>query len=816
MKKNILRALFYLLIFVIICLAGGTAYLYMLKPKYNGNLRLSGLKSSTEVIFDEYAVPHIYASNEHDAYFALGYVHAQERLFQMEMLNRLASGRLSEVIGKDSLVLSSDKFFRTLGLDRYAQMMTDSCFADTDAAFITAADAYLAGINSFIEEGATPLEFTLLGIPKEKFERKDLFLCAAYMSYSFSLALRTDPVTTLIKEQYGDAYYRELGGQPLPSETLIPVYDPAKDTTSLDSAGLQALRDFAAVGTGQLQHSIIRPFTGSNGWAVSGKKTESGAPYFCNDTHIFFGQPSVWYEAHLAYGNFEFYGNHLAGFPFGVLGRTKAKSWGLTMFENDDVDFYREKYHPENKNVLIAGKGFDTLRSITDTIQIKDAEPEILTLRHSRHGVLINDFLPNDTSAAPVSMWWTFLQRPSNLMSVIHEMTHAKSLDAFEKSLAGLSAPGLNVMYADTAGNIAWWAVAHLPDRKPETDPKVFLDGAGGKDEIQGFLPFEKNPKSVNPRSGFVYSANNRPDSVDGRFYAGYYVPDTRAERITDFLSEKKKFSISDMKTLITDTSSPDLKPVISEICRILEREERLGDEESKKLIQLLKSWDSEHSTEALAPVLYYRMIYHIFREAMADELTEATYQDFVMTHLFKRSIEPMMANDTSAWWDNIHTPEVRETKRGAVVKAFEKSIEELRETYGENPDTWTWGRAHTLEHIHPIGMKEPFDKIFNVGPFPMKGGMETVNNMSFHLTEEPVFKVIFGPAMRIVTDMADPVRCSESVIPTGQSGYAFGKYYDNQAELFNQGKFRPQYMSRDEAEKNAVGKLLIRPKKEN
>ena len=333
----IFKILLALLIIFPAALLGGLIYLYSLQPQYSGRLTLAGLQDKVEVIFDSYGIPHIYGQCETDVYFALGYVHAQERLFQMEMMRRVAAGRLAEILGEK--LVKTDKFFRTLGMSQDADKNAAHFFKNPSKPWQKSVLAYLAGVNRFIDHGDMPLEFRILGIPKEKFTPRDIYLNGALMAFGFAAGFQMDPLVTKAYHKLGWNYIKDWVLDWPPGAQKIPVY-PTNYSASAETL---------AASINEIVVNLPVPdWIGSNGWVVSDKKTASGKVIFANDTHMMYAQPSVWYEAHLEYPGFSFYGNFAAGIPFALIGHTRFAAWGLTMFENDDVDFYRERLNPDN------------------------------------------------------------------------------------------------------------------------------------------------------------------------------------------------------------------------------------------------------------------------------------------------------------------------------------------------------------------------------------------------------------------------------------------------------------------------------------
>ncbi|HPH83352.1 MAG TPA: penicillin acylase family protein, partial [Flavobacteriales bacterium] len=368
MLKKILLGI---LLLLVLLAAGLGIWLYSLKPDYSGDLNLKGIKEEVQVFYDDFGVPHIYAKNEEDAYCALGYVVAQDRLFQIEMIRRLASGRLSEVLG-NSLV-RTDRFFRTLGINRHAKWSAEEFQKRAPEAVKKSTQAYINGINQYIENGSTPIEFRILGIEKEAYTLQDVFLITGYMAFGFAEGFRIDPMVEGMYRKAGEVFMKDLElGWPKESLT-IPVHPRVMANAEQLSQNIDHI----------LETYPVSPWIGSNSWVLAPKKTKNGKTLLCNDTHMGYAQPSIWYEAHLEYPGFHFYGNHLSGFPFALTGHSDFCGNGLTMFENDDVDFYIEQR--DGNNVLF-NKVPTPLKMYTEVIHVKDSSDVNLQVAESTHG----------------------------------------------------------------------------------------------------------------------------------------------------------------------------------------------------------------------------------------------------------------------------------------------------------------------------------------------------------------------------------------------------------------------------------------------
>jgi len=789
------KFLLVLVLLIVVLGIGLCAYIFHLKPKYEGELELKNLQKETTVYFDDFGVPHIYADSEKDAMTALGYVHAQERLWQMELLRRIAPGRLSEIFG--SVALKNDKFFSGIGIEEASAKAIAKLDKNSQAYQLT--QAYLDGINQYLEEGVTPIEFTLVGVKKQKFTIKDVYNIFGYMSFSFAMAQKTDPLLTDIRNKYGVAYLKDLGIEGEFNTTQLKSSKANSEEYSAIAKSVAALLD----------KSPIPPFIGSNSWVAGPHKTKSGKVIFANDPHIGFSQPGTWYEAHIITPKHELYGCYLAGTPFPLLAHNRDYAYGLTMFENDDIDFYQEKNNPNNASQYQTPTGFANYEVRTKTIKVKDTSDVVLTVKTTRHGPIMNDVLDRLGKKNPIAMSWTFTREPIQILDAVYGLSHAKNKDDFRKAVQLVAAPGLNVMYGDAKGNVAWWATGKLYKHDKGVNTFLILDGASGKDDIKEFLDFSKNPSAENPEWGYVYSANNQPEAIDGYLYPGYYLPEDRAKRISSLMNAKSDWDKEAISKMIYDNTSPIAPQTAQKLISNLDN--KTFSAEEKEAIEVLKSWKGSTNLEDVAPTIYNKWIYLYLKNTFEDEMGKDNFDLFLGTHIGKQIIARQVDNENSVWWDNIKTKNVKETRKDIVSKSFHDAISELQKQLGPSISDWNWGKVHTVEHEHPLGKIAALRKLFNVGPFESPGSNEVINNLFFGFNDEGKYYVKGGPSTRRIVDFSD-IENSWSILPTGQSGNPFSKHYHDQAEMYNEGKFRKMKLNKEEIIKTST-KLILKPK---
>ncbi|GFD96550.1 penicillin amidase [Alteromonas sp. KUL156] len=792
--KLLKKSLKIVLLLLVLLSVGIWLFTKTLHPTYKGELELNSISDKVTVYYDEVGVPHINAQNQLDAYTALGYVHAQDRLWQMELIRRISAGRLAEVFGKD--LVRVDKFFSGLGIEEAAEKTIQELEKNSETYKLT--EAYLNGVNQFIEEGATPLEFYLVGLDKENYTIKDVYNVFGYMAFSFAIAHKTDPLLTEVKEKLGESYVNEL----------LNSFD--KNLTLNKTTNKGTIKAEMSIAVSKIVDQLpVAPFIGSNSWVIAPPKAKNGKVIFANDPHIAFSQPSVWYQNHIKTPDFEIYGFNLALMPFPLLGHNKEYAYGLTMLANDDLNFYIEENNPENSMEYKTLNGYQKYELWDKRIKVKGGKDTTYQVKVSKHGPIMNGLIEHVTDERPIAMNWIYTQLPNQLLEASHKMSHANSLQNFKTGTAKIHAPGLNVMYGDKKGNVGWFASAKLYQLRDSLSSKTYLNGTSGKDEIVEYLDFKDNPQAENPSWNYVYSANNQPDSVRGKLYPGYYQPEDRAKRIVQLLESKNDFTKEDVAEMIYDVTSPVVPEIGRELLASVDKSSLSPS--AKKAYSVLEKWDGEYLKTNVAPTIYNRFLYEFLTATYKDELGDS-FQLFIDTQLQDQVLAQQAKREQSVWWDNILTINKVETRNEIITTAFQKSITFLQNQLGENVDNWTWNRVISVEYEHAIGKAGGLlRKLFNVGPYETIGGNEVINNQIFKLDSTGVYKIHGGPSTRRVIDFSD-VENSIAILPTGQSGNVFSPYYKDQAQKYVDGEFVKMILNEATIKKSA-NKLVFLPK---
>ncbi len=770
-------------------------YVSTKQPQRSGTLYLPQLTAPVSVAYDERGVPHIKAENQMDMYRALGYVQAQDRLFQLEIMRRLANGELSEILGPE--MIEVDRLFRTLRLRDHANDYMAKM--DPNSQSMRVLEAYLEGVNHYQESRPKPVEFDLLDIEERPFTKEDSFAIVGYTAYSFATAFRTEPLMTYIRDRLGSDY-------------LEPFEIAWQSQSSLEQIITKAdwydLNRIAKLTQEVLVNARLPQFEGSNAWVISGDRTESGKPILAGDPHISFSLPSVWYEAHLSAPDFELYGHFGDLSPFASLGHNSDFGWSITMFQNDDLDLIAETVNPENANEVLHNGEWVKFEEQDEIVLVKGADPVKFTLRRSPNGPIINDALNETLGDTPVAIWWAFLETENPIMDAFYELNRADTLSLARVAASKIHAPGFNVMWANTQGDIAWWAAAKLPKRPLGVDSTYILDGKNVQTSTWEYHPFTANPQEENPSRGYIVSANHQPVSSAKIEIPGYYNLPDRGRRLNDLLSDNNiRWNVFHNQALQLDVETDYAQRVLQPILGDLRRAAKTGQEHS--CVEMLALWEGDYPVDSVAATIYTEFSYQLMRAALADDLGEVFFKTALRTRVIDHALPKIVADLNSPWW--ARNGALQSATRAEIVEqAWRETWGHLTQLYGDNPERWLWGRAHTLVHEHPLGKNRILGWLLNVGPFAVPGSHEVPNNLSARHGSAP-WIVEYGPSTRRIIDFSIPGR-SVGILPVGQSGVLFDKHYADQALAYVRGEYMVQYLDAETVKAHTQSTLLLQP----
>lgn len=763
-----LKRILLVLALILIALGAGTySFLKSSLPPMQGELTLRNLSNPVQVVRDQYGIPHITATNTPDAFRALGFFMAGERLFQMELSRRMTQGELAEVFG--DIALPSDKLYRSLMLRRSVERMLAQEKAEGrfDQAMWDLMEAYFDGVNQYVETQALPYELTLLGLKPRPFTPLDAYIMTGHMAYSFGIALKADPLMTELAQKLSLEKFQALRN--------VPLKAPVKISTLWEEP-------FFELAT---ENHFISSFEGSNAWLIAPERSSSGKSLFANDPHIGFSHPATWVEAHIKTPDLELYGHYLPLVPFAILGHTPLHAWGFTMSLSDDMDLYAEELNRADKTVLFNGQPVP-YQEWSESIRIKNRPDLKLEMIETPHGPLMDHAL----ARSGLALKWAFHRIKNNPMKALYEMARARNMQQFEAALQFGTAPGLNVMYAD-AKNIAWWIFGDMAIKKnPNSD--MILDGSSGEDEYERVLSWNEKPHLVNPKEGFIVTANSRPEGLRADM-RGDWQSDNRYQTLVKELRKKTAWNPEETRALQTRNFNHQTQPLLKNLLKSL----ALTDSQRasyQKTLKELSTWDFQSEVTSHPAALYHQWNNEVITRLLSS-LPEDLRATYLSTPYAWASYERNLLDPASPWWNSVDKSKI-------ITEAFLAAADKTR---GKN-----WGDLHTIEYVHPLGRSFPLSKIFNLGPYPMPGAYNEINNNKMRALGGD-FKVVAGPSTRRVIDFAHPEK-SWGINPIGISGHILSPFYKDQVEMFLTGQYRAQLMDAAEIHKNKSYELSLLP----
>jgi penicillin G amidase len=797
-------------------------------PQIKGQLRLAGLSRPVKVLRDSWGVPHLFAENEKDLFFAAGYVQAQDRLFQMDLNRRAATGRLAEALGDIPEVVDTDRFARTVGFARDAE----AGLAGLPPHSRELVDAFSRGINAFIHghQNNLPLEFRLLGYRPPDWTAGDTMAVAKLIGWGLGENWSLELIRLALAQERGE----EIMGQILPRHRDPGPYiiDPAIKNFPGRSAGLIPAPVRAANLSSptiekllQLDRSLRRYLNGSdpghlasNSWVIAGKRSASGHPILCNDPHLELTIPAVWYEMHLVCPDYDVIGAAFPGTPMIVLGHTRRIAWGATTTTADMEDLFIEKIHPDHPEKYLDHGRWVDFKIVTERIKIKPGQAGArdhldLQVRISRHGPIINDVAEQKPKAGEALALRYAGQDPSDPVAALADVARAQNWDEFRRAIQQLGFPVQNWIYAD-AEHIGYIAAGYFPIR-PQGDGIAPVPGWDGDYDWQGFVPLDQLPQLLDPADGVIVTANNKVMPAEAAPYViSYnYGPPYRAERIHELLDQKSNLTMDDMKRIQMDVFSKQAERLLPIFLKVLEPAAG-QDHDFELALRHLRDWKFELAADDPAPTIFFETYRRAFEKTYADEISPALYQTFLSTEFAYNGFDNLLESGSSPLFDDRRTARV-ETRDDVIRAAFEEAIAALKKEYGPRISTWTWGRAHTLSLTHPLAGGKPLKPLadmlrVNLGPFPMPGGWNTVDNQFYSYAHDG-FQVKVGPSLRQIVDLAR-VQDAAFVYSGGQSGLPLHRHYADQTPLWLRGDYHPMWMDEAEVRRHLEGELVLEP----
>ncbi len=770
-------------------------------PQVEGEVRLSGLQEPVEVLWDPWGVPHIYARNTHDLYFTQGYVLASERLFQIDLLLRLGSGRLSELLGEVTLPI--DRFVRTVGWNRAGRQL----LTQWDDLSWEISEAAADGIRAWIERmPAPPVEYDILQaepiVPEGREGTALANAAVLFMGWTLSGNWDAELLRAEIIERLGWDAVASLFPE-IPTEPDLVRPGKLGGPRGRRSA-LELLREAPAFPAGQ----------GSNNWVVAGSRSATGKPLLANDPHILAQLPSIWYEMHLSAPGIEVRGVSLP-FATGILlGHNERIAWGATNVGGDTQDLYLERLTEDGTAALFEGM-WEPLTVLREEIGVRGrAEPEVLEVRETRHGPILDSYLVGilDVQVVEGGIRETYALRWVGLeegiaSSTVHRLNTAANFDEFRAALEGWVCPGQNFVYADVDGNIGYQCTGLHPIRA-RGDGTVPVPGWTGEYEWKGYVPFEELPWAYNPSQGFVATANAKPHDDSYPYLLGRdFLPPFRARRIAQLITERATHDVESFARMQGDRLS---LPAMEIVPLLLEVEP--DDDRQKEAMALLAEWDFRLEPDSAAAAIYevwcVRIAEAILLPRLGGELYRHFYSGRQWSNEFQTMVLPKLLRYPTAGW---FEAEGRDGRDGLLRRALAAALEELSGRMGEDMPGWSWGGIHKIRFASRLAAAVPaLAELFTGGEAPWGGDEQTVNQGMF----EPgtgTYDTGVVASWRQIVDLADLDR-SVGTHTVGQSGNPASPHFNDLFPMWSTGRYHPLLFSRKAVEAAAESTLNLLP----
>ncbi len=744
-------------------------------PPVEGELAVPGLAAPVEVLRDRWGIPYVSAASLDDLWFAQGFVTASERLFQIDLILRASSGRLSELFG--DLTLPADRFARTVGFGRIGAREVERWHERS----LGMASRFVAGVHAWIAAmPAPPVEYAILAATPELPDELDGWAAAfAYAAWGLSGNWDHELLRGLLSDRLG-------------AEATSALLPPLPDDPPELAAG--------ALG-GRLLDALPRARgQGSNAWVVSGSRTASGRPLLANDPHLLTQQPIAWYELHLRAGDFEARG---VAFPFSpgiLIGRTPHHAWGITNVSGDVQDLYRERLSADGTAAERDGR-WEPLAVRHEEIGVRGGSTVPLEVRETRHGPILESVAVDLAGSEFASLEGTFALRWTAADGLLEpwtlvEVVRASSFEAFREALRGLSCPGQNIVYADVEGTIGYQCTGRYPIRRAG-DGTVPVPGWNSAHDWDGFVPYDELPWSKDPERDYLITANHRMHEASYPYLIGRdFHTAFRARRILELLEAEDALTPEDMAHIQTDTVSLPARALLPRLIRVEPQSEggrwALGE---------LRGWDGDLAVGSLPAALYQAWLSAIGPRLFGDPEIRDRY--LVWREAFTCLALPTLLQDDPPGWSPFRTWDE------LLLHALDDALAGLEERLGPDRSAWRWGALHHVRFAHPLARMPGLDEVFVAAEHELGGDEQTVLQAAFDGREG--FEAVVVPSWRTVADLSDQDR-TMAVLPTGQSGDPASDHWNDQAPLWVGGELRPAPLTRPAVEAAALRSLRLLP----
>lgn len=794
-----MKLLFKLSLFFFILIVGVAAIaiyhtFYNQLPDKSATIDVPGITNEVSIHWDPYGVPYIFADSEEDLFFSVGYIHAQDRLWQLTLSQLMAEGRFSEYLGSDFIEL--DKHQRTIGIWRTAKKIE----AESPDSLLTILQHYADGINAYISDNKKrlPIELTLLGLEPPKWTPTHSIAMSRLLAWDQNMHWKNEITLALISAEIGADRLRQI--YPDRETGLISEHTLNRSTIeNLSENFLQ--KEFEVRSLLQKQGSSV----GSNAWAVRGSRTASGRPILAGDPHMGLSMPGFWYELSASAPGYSISGATIPGAPFVVLGQNRDIAWSITNMMADDTDFFLVQNDPVNPVRYVADSlngeaQFKEFEWQQEIIKVESADDYFFRIPHTEQGPVINSVHPDSSGLGimPVAMQWAGHEVSHELWS-IYKMNRAQNLEQFTNALSHFGSPAMNFVYADSDDNVALIGAGNLPIRSGSSI--IFRNSWNPEHHWGDWIPFSELPREVNPDRGYVANANNRVAGTDYEHYIGrFWASPSRISRISFLLDENESATSQTMQQIQTDIYSEHAAELIEILLPLIRSSQ--NSNEFDDALSYLENWDYRYSTNSTAATIFDLFFMNLSERILKQEIPGHLYDGFVRLEYIPVNSVVNILSDGSSFF-NIADEENVVRRNQVVRSAMTQTLDQLTEQLGPEPFEWRWESVHTLtlkppllgdisEHPDsPAALRLIVNNLLSKGPIAVPGHGMTINKGEYSWNNP--FDVTLGPSIRRIVDFASPSR-SESVLPTGQSGHPLSSNYGDQTEMWIDGRYRYIY----------------------
>lgn len=810
MRRLVKWVVLTLLMTILLLITGFVWYRSASQPQIDGQLKIAGLTASIDIIRDADGVPHIYAQSSRDAYFALGFVHAQDRLWQLELNRRIPAGRMAEILGPNAL--PTDRFLRTLGVRRNAERILASLAPDTRSAL----QAYADGINAYLanRRGPLPPEFIINGAPvPAPWQPVDSIGWQTMMAWDLGANWTQELLRMRLSQRLSLKQINEFLA-PYPGDKAVVTRDYTKLYQSLGGT-VQQLSAVEKIAPPSVIDGI-----GSNNWAVTGSRSASGRALLANDPHLGLTVPSLWYLAHLSAPGMNVIGATLPGLPAVVLGRTDRIAWAFTNTAPDVQDLYIERINPAHSGQYQTPDGWADFETRSETIRVKGQRDVTMQVKETRHGPVISgalpviDKAPVDAMQYVVAFAWTALRPDDLTLQAGVRFNYARNWQEFLAAAKDFGGPQQNIVYADIDGNIGFIAPGRIPIRKPGNDLKGLAPAPGwdARYDWIGFIPFDRLPRQYNPVSRQIVTANQKVVGNDYPYYlTSEWALPYRAIRIQELLAMQPVHDMQSFAAIQKDHVSLAVRELLP-----LLRKTSPGSARAGHALDMLREWDGSMAAGRPEPLIASAWLREISRQIFADELGQSLMHEYWEHRNFHQAMVNVLNNKDhqGRWCANALQPSGASADAcGALLPvALDKALADLEKHYGKDMSGWEWGNAHVAHSSHrPFGKVPLLARLFDIR-VPTPGDTFTVNAGRNNPGDDTApYANRHAAGLRALYDLGDPEN-SRFMLATGQSGNVFSPFYRNLVSRWATVEYLPMVTRRDTVEKNQLGTLTLTP----